>query len=94
MSRGAVQAKIHAGDKYDTMNVCIYVRALMKGYLYYYRSLKKEYDASLFVQFVAHRIIAATHVCPPDNVGQGGINPPSRLWIVRQEAGELGAGIV
>jgi len=53
MSRGAVQAKIHAGDKYDTMNVCIYVRALMKVYLYYYRSLKKEYDASLFVQFVA-----------------------------------------
>ena len=25
--------------------------------------------AGQFVQFVAHRIIAAAHVCPPDNVG-------------------------
>ena len=50
--------------------------------------------AGQFVQFVAHRIIAATHVRPPDNVGQGGVYPPSRLRVVCQEAGELGAGIV
>jgi len=47
-----------------------------------------------FVRTFAHRIIAATHVCPPDNVGQCGVNPPSRMRIVCKEAGELGAGIV
>ncbi len=35
------------------MNICIYVRALMKVYPYYFKSLKQEYDEELFVQFVA-----------------------------------------
>jgi len=47
-----------------------------------------------FVRTFALRIFAAAHVRPPDNVGQGGINPPSRMRIVCKEAGELGAGIV
>jgi len=47
-----------------------------------------------FVRTFALRIFAAAHVRPPDNVGQGGINPPSRMRIVCKEAGELGAGVV